>query len=194
VFLCLHQPIGFQGNVLNQNGRVFDGLVEAGSVWADREDIVYFGGFRSHREKGKRDAAYGYAEHNCDVCHSNRNTTEVSFWQEVSRFKFAFSPFGYGWDCHRTYELIALGVVPILPCWIGAYAYRQYPVVVIHDLDEINSSNLALWTKQLAPLMRPEKRGDILRKLAPQYWSDMLNAEYQDMTMDENTSHEVLQG
>jgi hypothetical protein len=121
--------------------------------WSDRENEVYFGGF-SNSKYGDQNLAYQYGTgNNCSVCNTTISGTQSYFWKDLKSFKFAFSPYGYEWDCGSTIEILDMGVIPIIPCWAGAYAYRDLPVVVIWSLNEINEKNLNIWSKELGHMM-----------------------------------------
>lgn len=47
----------------------------------------------------------------------NQDTESLSvheLYRDLSRYRFGVSPIGYGYDCYRTYELLLLGVIPII--------------------------------------------------------------------------------
>jgi hypothetical protein len=64
---------------------------------------------------------------------------------------------GYGLDCHRTFESLILGIIPILTESPFTLArdnplynpendiFLGLPVVIIKSLDEINLPNLIMW-------------------------------------------------
>ena len=64
----------------------------------------------------------------------NRNDT----WKEMSKYKWIASPHGNGLDCHRTYEAIALGCIPIVKTSVLDYLYRDMPVIICKDWNELN--------------------------------------------------------
>jgi len=37
------------------------------------------------------------------------------FWETLAKHRYVISPMGFGMDCHRTWETLALGSVPIVP-------------------------------------------------------------------------------
>jgi hypothetical protein len=70
------------------------------------------------------------------------------------RFAFAFSPWGNGFECFRTWEMLLFGTIPIiLEYGRAAELYRHHPVVVVKSFDEITEENLAIWEKRLRPLV-----------------------------------------
>lgn len=46
--------------------------------------------------------------------HGTKMLPLIKIYADMSRYKFGISPPGAGWDCYRTYELLAMGVIPII--------------------------------------------------------------------------------
>ena len=51
----------------------------------------------------------------------------------MSRFKFVISPRGGGEDCHRTWEALYLGSIPIVLSSSINEIYQDLPVIVVDD-------------------------------------------------------------
>ena len=58
-------------------------------------------------------------------------------WEMYEHYKFALSPFGRGLDCHRTWELLFFGVVPIVKTSGMDPLYKGLPVVIVNDWDDL---------------------------------------------------------
>jgi len=54
-------------------------------------------------------------------------------WRRNSEYLFAISPRGVGMDCHRTWEAILLGAVPVIPDLPINRLFETLPVVVVQD-------------------------------------------------------------
>lgn len=70
-------------------------------------------------------------------CTVNKSTPS-SIYAAASRYLFAVSPPGNGWDCYRTYEWLLLGVIPIIEYRESApKLFEGLPVVFIpHMVDK----------------------------------------------------------
>ena len=73
-------------------------------------------------------------------------------------FAFEISPPGNGLDCHRHWENIYLGTIPIVFSSPKDDFHRRFPMVIIEDLDEITPENLERWRGDHAPYWDPELR------------------------------------
>jgi hypothetical protein len=73
----------------------------------------------------------------------NRKLSPVEFYKALPSYKFVISPEGNGIDCHRHYEALIAGCIPIIernP--LIEEKYRGCPILWTTDYSEINSSYL----------------------------------------------------
>lgn len=73
----------------------------------------------------------------------NQLVTPVEYYRKLSNYKFTISPEGNGIDCHRHYEAIICGCIPIIEDNI--YMKKKYsglPVLFTKDYSEINEEYL----------------------------------------------------
>jgi hypothetical protein len=66
----------------------------------------------------------------------------ISSWQRQARCMFVISPEGAGIDCHRTWEAILLGCVPVVKKSKFSSLLDQLPVVQLDDWSEFNSKRM----------------------------------------------------
>ena len=90
-------------------------------------------------------------------------------WAKRGEYVFSLSLVGNGYDCHRTWESLALGNIvllqssPLDPLFEGL----GLPVIIIHDWSQINEKNLQLWAKRYGDAFEnPNYR----KKLTSDYW------------------------
>jgi len=92
-------------------------------------------------------------------------------WRMYGRSAFVASPAGHGLDCHRTWEALALGAVPIVSYNKHMLElFRGLPVVVVREFDAatLTQANLAKWHAEIAANMR---RGAYdMDKITNAYW------------------------
>ena len=83
-------------------------------------------------------------------------------------YKFVLSPRGGGEDCHRTWEALYTGVIPIVKKSSIDELYENLPVLVVKDWDEINEDLLnKTWQEY-------NKRKWNLEKLTLRYWVEKI--------------------
>jgi hypothetical protein len=87
-------------------------------------------------ERGDRKRCYTEADLSACFYESapvTRNTT----WQRQSEFMFVLSPEGGGIDCHRTWEALALGCVPIVRANTLLPLFAKLPVLVVQSWRDV---------------------------------------------------------
>jgi len=70
------------------------------------------------------------------------NIPPEDFYTQVARSKYILSPEGTGIDCHRIYESIYLGSIPILKTSELDYFYEKLPVLIVKNWNEITQEYL----------------------------------------------------
>jgi hypothetical protein len=70
------------------------------------------------------------------------NIPPEDFYTQVARSKYVLSPEGTGIDCHRIYESIYLGSIPVLKTSELDYFYQSLPVLIVENWSEITQEYL----------------------------------------------------
>ena len=92
-------------------------------------------------------------------------------WTEKSMFAFELSLPGFGMDCFRIWEALALGIIVITVSSPLDPLFTGLPVVIIDDLDEITEANLDVWLEQYGPRFNDQKA---MAKITNEYWVDRI--------------------
>ena len=69
-------------------------------------------------------------------------------WKNMVKYKWIISPHGNGLDCHRTYEAIALGCIPVVKSSTLDIMYKYMPIIILNDWNEISLELLKSKTKE----------------------------------------------
>ncbi|CAB9510713.1 expressed unknown protein [Seminavis robusta] len=116
----------------------------------DQEVFVQFGMTSVHRRtlwallcppKNNDEQHTGGASCNPDT----GKLTVHNIYTDLSQYRFGVSPPGVGWDCFRTYEMLLLGVIPILEDRgpISRQLFAGLPVVFIPNMvQQLNAGTL----------------------------------------------------
>ena len=89
-------------------------------------------------------------------------------WKFMAKHAFVLSPFGNGLDCHRTWEALALGAIPIIRGRHFAALFEGLPVLMVDSWADVKESLL------LATLESFKARSWNLEKLSLSYWVDSI--------------------
>jgi hypothetical protein len=63
-------------------------------------------------------------------------------WGEIINYTFVLSPFGMGMDCHRTWEALCLGSIPIICAPHFTKLFEDLPVLIVNDWTDITEELL----------------------------------------------------
>lgn len=111
-----------------------------------KDMLIQFGLRRPHRERLWRalcnnfDTQQELERGNTTIaisCIQNQVLTPGQWYSAASHFLFGLSPPGKGWDCYRTYELLLLGIIPIVEerRMISQQFFEGLPVIQVPILD-----------------------------------------------------------
>ena len=85
-----------------------------------------------------------------------------------SDYKFVLSPHGNGLDCHRTWEVLLVGSIPIVKTSSLDILYEDLPVVIVKDWNEcLDIKNLEKWYNKYRNLTEKDY---IIEKFSYKYW------------------------
>jgi hypothetical protein len=103
-------------------------------------------------------------------------TPRTKNWMNVAQYTFVLSPFGVGMDCHRTWETLCLGSIPIVRAPNFRKLFEDLPVLIVNNWNEVNEE---LLKKTIRNYKDKTFHYD---KLKLQYWVDKINLFYTDNT------------
>ena len=89
-------------------------------------------------------------------------------WNIMSKYTFILSPFGNGMDCHRTWEALCLGCIPILRAPGFKKMFEHLPVLIVNNWFEVNQE---LLDKTISEF---KTRTFNYGKLSLKYWTDKI--------------------
>jgi len=96
------------------------------------------------------------------------------YWKEIALTKYVASPSGAGWDCHRTWEALALGSIPLVPSTgiDKLYLDNELPVHIIHDWKEVEGLEGSQLAKKFG-----ERNQSVVPATTLKYWVDMIKSK-----------------
>lgn len=89
---------------------------------------------------------------------------------DLANSKFVLSPRGAGIDCHRTWEALLMGAIPIVKTSSIDPLFEGLPVLIIQDWNEITEDFLhQKWEEMQATAYQ-------LERMYVQYWLDQISS------------------
>ena len=90
-------------------------------------------------------------------------------WQNMSKYTFVLSPTGMGLDCHRTWESLILGCIPIVCVKEFKTLFEDLPVLLVNDWSDITQELLDKTIEDF------KNRTFNKNKLTLSYWTSIIN-------------------
>ena len=104
------------------------------------------------------------------VCYFQKQPLPMAdTWEMQSQYQFVLSPHGAGLDCHRTWEALLLGCIPIVKKAKLNDLFEDLPFVEVDDWAQINQTFLDDAKKQLSQKTFNQE------KLLMRYWKNQIN-------------------
>jgi hypothetical protein len=133
-------PIGLENRKLHTNGvpRDFTKLINSGlpSTESRKEQILV--SFSVSTNVTERSNALNNAEQFSEINLRHFQGSVSDYHQELLNSRFVLSPPGNGFDCHRTWEAIYLGAIPIVKEKYWPFSHLDLPVVVVQEWSELS--------------------------------------------------------
>ena len=131
-------PIGLENWDLQRNGipRDFRKMQKKGLRRFQSRDIEVLCSFSVNTNLKERAEAWNFCTSLDNAFLMPAFTTPAKYRSLVARSKFVISPPGNGADCHRTWEAIYLGAVPIVLREYWGYEHWKLPVLIVDNWSE----------------------------------------------------------
>ncbi len=106
---------------------------------------------------------------NSPICDEIIGLNKRDYLKKIKNYKFIISPQGRGLDCHRTWEALYLGIIPIIKKnpWSEYMEKTGIPLLIINDWKEINSFS----EKELEKIYLEKKPGLNSEIIFQDYWN-----------------------
>lgn len=103
-----------------------------------------------------------------------QRVSRIQSWENQAKHMFVISPEGIGMDCHRTWEALLLGCIPVVTKSNCDEIFEDLPVWIVNDWSEFNTKNI------LEKISYFSKKKYNYNKLLLNYWSGVIDKAYID--------------
>lgn len=103
------------------------------------------------------------------VYYEKKKKNRKATWKEQITYSFVISPHGNGLDCHRTWEALCLGCIPIVKKSMLDPLFNELPVLIVNNWNEISYDMLY---NTIYTFKNMKFNYD---KLLLKYWTDKFN-------------------
>lgn len=73
------------------------------------------------------------------VFYEGSRVSRFRTWENQAHYAFVLSPHGNGLDCHRTWEALAVGSIPIVKTSAIDPVYQGLPVLIVQDWADVTA-------------------------------------------------------
>jgi hypothetical protein len=122
------------------------------------------GGYYTH----DRREAFDSIDKNC-VFYCEKPLGRRDTWKQMATFAFCISPHGHGLDCHRTWEALALGCVPIVKSSPLDPLYSKFPIWIVQDWSHVTQDSIKAKFEEMQSRMAQWSVEDSLLNLS--HWT-----------------------
>ncbi len=136
--------------------------------------LKVFANFHLNITSKRRKELYELLVNNKNMIFQKEKMPRTIMWEEQKKYAFCFSPIGNGLDCHRTWESLILGQIPVVEKTNTPLdeLHKKFPIVIIQDPSEITEKNLKRWYKNYSKKFTSEMR----YKLTNDYWKRKIDS------------------
>jgi hypothetical protein len=92
----------------------------------------------------------------------------IETWKNQSKYAFVLSPHGNGLDCHRTWEALILGCIPIVRTSPIDSLYEDLPVLIVNEWTDVTEALLKTTVEQF------KNQSFSYEKLTLPYWMNKI--------------------
>ena len=96
--------------------------------------------------------------------------TRIVCWQNMIEYAFVLSPQGNGLDCHRTWEALCLGCIPIVKTSGLDPLFEGLPVWIVQSWSDVTEENMKCKINEF------RERTFRLERLTLSYWRDLIHS------------------
>tara|TARA_B110000259_G_scaffold187847_1_gene243627 strand:+ start:4092 stop:5777 length:1686 start_codon:yes stop_codon:yes gene_type:complete len=101
------------------------------------------------------------------------DVTNPKCYEILSKYKFILSPPGAGIDCHRTWEALYCGTIPIIIESSINELYRDLPVLIVNSWEEITEDLLEKKYVEIQNNIKNDKYN--MKKMYMNYWTNEID-------------------
>lgn len=159
-------PIGLENRLWGRNyDRLIMALIQKGATQQEKKHLVFLN-FNANTNRVERLPAFNYFSQK-KFCYCAPNQAVPPYLADICSSKFLVSPHGNGLDCHRTWEALYLGVIPIVKKSTLDAMYQDLPVLIVNDWSEVTEELLNTTYERM------QNTSFAFEKLYIDYWKEL---------------------
>ena len=102
------------------------------------------------------------------IANASQYMSRTQTWREMCKYSFVLSPFGNGYDCHRTWEALSLGAIPIVRAKQFKDLFADLPILNVDEWSDVTQELLETTIREF------KDRKFNYEKFTLKYWTDQM--------------------
>jgi hypothetical protein len=147
-------------------------VIKESPNFLDRKNKIYVNFKHNDRFHDRKKSLQKISKNLLEI--NNNYDKRTDTWEQMATYKFILSPFGNGMDCHRTWESISLGCVPIICAPNFKKLFDGFNVLNVNNWSEVTEE---LLNSYLDTIGNNELNSINNEKLKLSYWVDKINTK-----------------
>jgi len=108
------------------------------------------------------------------IYYEENKVTRLITWNKQKDFAFVICPHGGGLDCHRNWEALCLGCIPIVKTSYIDNLYKDLPVLIVKRWEDID---INLLNNTISEFKKKYENDDFnMEKIKLSYWINLINS------------------
>ena len=108
------------------------------------------------------------------IYYEENKVTRLITWNKQKDFAFVICPHGGGLDCHRNWEALCLGCIPIVKTSPIDNLYKDLPVLIVKRWEDIDINILNNTISQFKEKYENDEFN--MEKIKLSYWTNLINS------------------
>jgi hypothetical protein len=104
------------------------------------------------------------------IYYEPKQNPRLETWINQSKYAYVISPLGNGMDCHRTWEALCLGCIPIVKTSDLDQLYEDLPVLIVKEWSNVSKELLEQTIEEF------KNKNFNYDKLTLKYWINLINS------------------
>jgi hypothetical protein len=105
------------------------------------------------------------------VYYEPEKVSRTDTWKNQAQYAFVLSPHGNGLDCHRTWEALCLGCIPIVKTSLIDKVFEDLPVLIVKDWPEVTNELLSNTLSSFS------QKNFNMERLTLAFWMDLIRSK-----------------
>ena len=113
---------------------------------------------------------------NLRMVETEKKMSLENYLQKLKKIRFVISPHGNGLDAHSTWEALMCGCIPIVPSSPLNKIYKNLPVWIVEDWNEITEESTVKKAVELLKNIRPSNFNIVFSSGLEEYVNEICNS------------------